>query len=109
MLLTLETKIFITTPRINVRSHVPLLRHLVPSLTLSYPSSILPSLEHIIIINTSNAIPQELTNFHRFDDLPSTNLDLSAIQNQLSEQDVVNLQFTSGTTGSPKAAMLTHQ
>jgi acyl-CoA synthetase (AMP-forming)/AMP-acid ligase II len=27
----------------------------------------------------------------------------------ISPHDVINLQFTSGSTGSPKAAMLTHQ
>jgi long-subunit acyl-CoA synthetase (AMP-forming) len=27
----------------------------------------------------------------------------------VSPHDVVNLQFTSGSTGNPKAAMLTHQ
>jgi acyl-CoA synthetase (AMP-forming)/AMP-acid ligase II len=27
----------------------------------------------------------------------------------ISPHDVVNLQFTSGSTGNPKAAMLTHQ
>jgi long-chain acyl-CoA synthetase len=33
-------------------------------------------------------------------------LDISAT---VSPHDVCNLQFTSGTTGNPKAAMLTHQ
>lgn len=28
---------------------------------------------------------------------------------RFTNHDVCNLQFTSGTTGSPKAAMLTHQ
>lgn len=30
-------------------------------------------------------------------------------EEQLSPHDVCNLQFTSGSTGNPKAAMLTHQ
>lgn len=30
-------------------------------------------------------------------------------QDALSTHDVCNLQFTSGSTGNPKAAMLTHQ
>ncbi|RAH40594.1 acetyl-CoA synthetase-like protein [Aspergillus brunneoviolaceus CBS 621.78] len=32
----------------------------------------------------------------------------AAISRTISPEDVLNLQFTSGTTGSPKAAMLTH-
>ena len=30
-------------------------------------------------------------------------------ENTLHPDDVCNLQFTSGSTGNPKAAMLTHQ
>jgi fatty-acyl-CoA synthase len=33
---------------------------------------------------------------------------LHRIQSSLSPQDVINIQFTSGTTGSPKGAALTH-
>ena len=106
--LTLETKLFITTPKLNQRSHIPLIKHLVPSLSLESPSPVLPSLEHIIIINNSATIPSELSNFLTFDHLPTADVDLTHLQSTLSEHDVVNLQFTSGTTGSSKAAMLTH-
>jgi fatty-acyl-CoA synthase len=34
---------------------------------------------------------------------------LEAIDKRLKASDVVNIQYTSGTTGSPKAAMLTHR
>lgn len=34
---------------------------------------------------------------------------LAAAQAKVMAHDVCNLQFTSGTTGHPKAAMLTHQ
>jgi fatty-acyl-CoA synthase len=34
---------------------------------------------------------------------------LEAIDKRLRASDVVNIQYTSGTTGSPKAAMLTHR
>lgn len=30
-------------------------------------------------------------------------------EDELNPHDVCNLQFTSGSTGNPKAAMLTHQ
>jgi long-subunit acyl-CoA synthetase (AMP-forming) len=66
-------------------------------------------LKHIIIINNSGTIPSELSNFIPFNEIPINHFDLSTIQKEISEHDVVNLQFTSGTTGSPKAAMLTHQ
>ncbi len=34
---------------------------------------------------------------------------LEAVDKRLRASDVVNIQYTSGTTGSPKAAMLTHR
>jgi len=88
---------------------VSLLKHLVPAMSLETPSPVLPTLQHIIIINNSGIIPSELANFLPFNNIPTSTFDLSTIQSQLSYHDVVNLQFTSGTTGSPKAAMLTHQ
>jgi fatty-acyl-CoA synthase len=106
---TVETKLFITIPKLNARSHLPLIKHLVPNLSLSQPSPVLPSLKHIVIIDNSGTIPSELAMFFPFNQLPKGHVDLSAIQKTLSQHDVVNLQFTSGTTGSPKAAMLTHQ
>ncbi|KAJ5864140.1 uncharacterized protein N7529_006056 [Penicillium soppii] len=36
------------------------------------------------------------------------NATLERAERKVTREDVVNLQFTSGTTGSPKAAMLTH-
>jgi long-chain acyl-CoA synthetase len=78
-------------------------------MSLSKPSSVVPSLTHIIIIKNTPEIPPELSNFLPFHRIPPSTVDLTTIQKSLSDQDVVNLQFTSGTTGSPKAAMLTHQ
>ena len=76
---------------------------------MSSPSPVIPSLTHVIIINNGKTIPPDLSGFLQFDKLPTSQLDLSVIQNELSEHDVINLQFTSGTTGLSKAAMLTHQ
>jgi long-subunit acyl-CoA synthetase (AMP-forming) len=78
-------------------------------MSLSSPSSVLPSLKQLIIIKNGPEIPFELANFLPFHEIPRADVDLTAIANTLSEYDVINLQFTSGTTGSPKAAMLTHQ
>jgi long-subunit acyl-CoA synthetase (AMP-forming) len=52
--------------------------------------------------------------FASYDELIRTgnSVSLNAVQRRqetLSAFDVCNLQFTSGSTGNPKAAMLTHQ
>lgn len=38
----------------------------------------------------------------------TSDVDLDRKSDSVNFQDVVNLQYTSGTTGEPKAAMLTH-
>ena len=37
-----------------------------------------------------------------------TNAELEALESTVDPDSTVNLQFTSGTTGAPKAAMLSH-
>lgn len=41
--------------------------------------------------------------------IPLSSNALPAREAELQPEDVCNLQFTSGSTGNPKAAMLTHQ
>lgn len=67
-------------------------------------SNDLPALERIVLLHGSQ---QGLVEFKdivnsRFD------VDIASVQASLSTHDVCNLQFTSGSTGNPKAAELTH-
>jgi len=68
----------------------------------------LPDLKTVCLIRGTNK------SFSKYDDLikeaesiPAHILDI--FDGIISPYDVVNLQFTSGSTGNPKAAMLTHQ
>ena len=68
----------------------------------------LAELEHLIVLGE-----EEHPGFFRFDELPSkataeSASKLDAIQSSLQFDDPINIQFTSGTTGTPKAATLTH-
>lgn len=68
----------------------------------------LPSLVHVV------ALRDEIPEFTAYDKLMSLGSVISPyflyrISATLNTHDVCNLQFTSGSTGSPKAAMLTHQ
>lgn len=55
--------------------------------------------------------PGRFTAYRKLVDLGATVSDekLSSVTAEVRADDVCNLQFTSGTTGHPKAAMLTHQ
>jgi len=68
----------------------------------------LPCLEHLIAISD-----EPIEGFHRFQDISKRTNDTlraeaKAIAAQLSPDDPINIQFTSGTTGFPKGATLTH-
>ncbi|WP_179999754.1 AMP-binding protein [Acinetobacter sp. YH12239] len=68
----------------------------------------LPHLKYLIKIDD-----QQHTGFYRFSDLlvepTSEQLDqLNEIASGLQFDETINIQFTSGTTGSPKGTMLTH-
>ncbi|KAJ4355423.1 uncharacterized protein N0V89_003439 [Didymosphaeria variabile] len=95
------------------RSNIPLLEALVPNLKASkLESEVVPSLQSITLVNNSSG---------RIDTSPykSTISYESVIedgQNGLTLQDdslhpdeIINIQFTSGTTSMPKAACLSHR
>ncbi len=69
----------------------------------------LPSLINVIYIGKRENIPGML----RFSDLINLGKDITDKQlddrlNSLDDNDVINMQYTSGTTGFPKGVMLTH-
>ncbi|WP_187432227.1 3-[(3aS,4S,7aS)-7a-methyl-1,5-dioxo-octahydro-1H-inden-4-yl]propanoyl:CoA ligase [Roseobacter fucihabitans] len=71
------------------------------------PSERLPHLHHIIVMGPD--IPAGMRSFDALcakGDAACVNLD--AITATLDPADVINIQFTSGTTGNPKGASLTH-
>ena len=71
----------------------------------------LQRLPHLKFVIKMDDVPHPA--IHRFSDLigsPTTAQlqQLQAIAAKLQSDEVINIQFTSGTTGSPKATMLTH-
>ncbi|OBT70776.1 hypothetical protein VF21_10141 [Pseudogymnoascus sp. 05NY08] len=68
------------------------------------------SLEHVIMVNGeadhgTHSIPFEEVVLQG----TKSNLDLLAIEWTNNSDDILNLQFTSGSTGNPKASALTHR
>ena len=88
-------------------------RTIVPELSAHQPgglvSSKLPLLKNIVYIGKKEDTP----GMFKFSDLIKmgekiTEQDLDDRMNALSDDDVINMQYTSGTTGFPKGVMLTH-
>ncbi|CRG87648.1 hypothetical protein PISL3812_04668 [Talaromyces islandicus] len=101
-------------PRRPPRDNTPLIKHIVPDLqTAHLHSELVPTLKHIVIVDNSagrvdTAAYSPLTPYTSI--LSSLRPDGDPLPPQnLSNNDVVNIQFTSGTTSIPKAACLTHR
>ena len=89
------------------------LREVIPDLDRSEPGSTavaqLPSLNTIVYIGTRERVPGML----RFEEVIEagrliSDEALTLREESLNCHDVVNMQYTSGTTGFPKGVMLTH-
>lgn len=69
------------------------------------------SLERVVLLRPEKS---RSPRFQLYEDLITkgrqvSDADLEARMQSVDPSDVCNLQFTSGTTGNPKAAMLTHK
>ena len=92
--------------------YVETLYTVVPELRQSEPGKVasakLPFLKHIVFIGEQT--PSGMVNFDLLlelgRDVPDA--ELAAVEATLDRHDVINMQYTSGTTGFPKGVMLTH-
>lgn len=95
------------------RENITLLKDICPDLGNKLTSKAVPSLKNLILVDNSNK---------RIDVSPlNATTPFSALLGEqylgqrvvpdspLHHDDTINIQFTSGTTSSPKAAMLTHR
>jgi fatty-acyl-CoA synthase len=102
----------ITAARFKTSDYLGMLRELAPELALAAPGKLsaarLPALRLAISIG-EECVPGML----RFDDVAALagtaeHEQLAALADELQFDDPINVQFTSGTTGFPKGATLTH-
>ncbi|KAH9019411.1 acetyl-CoA synthetase-like protein [Lactarius hengduanensis] len=111
-------------PQIRTSSYLTLLSEALPSLRKFTPGEIqeeaLPGLKHVVVIDNTH----EPKRFHEmlgdircavdfrevllWSDKGKEGRLVKETQGSLNKDDVINLQFTSGTTGRPKAVSLTH-
>jgi fatty-acyl-CoA synthase len=103
----------ICAERLKTSNYLEMLQTICPELREcaagSLKSAKLPSLEIVIRLGTGAS-----AGMFNFEDLLARgqqNMDVAALQEAASSQncmDPINIQFTSGTTGNPKGATLTH-
>ncbi|CBY02075.1 hypothetical protein IAQ61_006660 [Plenodomus lingam] len=100
-------------PRKDPRSNIPLLTHLVPNLAgITLQSELVPSLQHVVLVDNSQGRVDisEQKSLTRYQHVMEDGAHDSALEDQgLDANDIVNIQFTSGTTSMPKAACLSHR
>lgn len=107
-----DTKMLVMIDGFKGNDYVATINELCPSLKTSQPGSLsetdFPFLKSVVHVG-----PQEVPGMMQFEDLFRLGKEIdqneySRIQDSLDPQDVVNMQYTSGTTGFPKGVMLTH-
>lgn len=92
--------------------YVATLHEVVPELVAAQDGNVstakLPFLKRVVFIGKET--PTGFLNFERIvelgKDVPDS--ELAAVEATLDVHDVINMQYTSGTTGFPKGVMLTH-
>ena len=102
----------VTAAQFKSSDYLAMLRQLAPELAAASPGNLhaprLPDLRLVITIGAHNA-----HGMARFDDVAGLTGEaerrrLAAIAEELQFDDPINIQFTSGTTGFPKGATLSH-
>ena len=105
-------------PRFRSSDYVGMLQELIPELqgnNTEFTSKALPNLHRIVVYNPDDPLHTEtpaagFTSWqeviHAAETISQQELDEQTLK--LDRDDVINIQYTSGTTGFPKAVMLTH-
>jgi len=107
-----ECKALIVSPGFKSSDYLAILRELAPELAECAPGQLicakLPALKLVIRLGAERTAG--MLNFAALLDAASASdlTRLAALGATLQFDDPINIQFTSGTTGSPKAATLTH-
>jgi fatty-acyl-CoA synthase len=106
-------KALILAPGFKSTDYLSTLTGLAPELTDCAPGRLISSrLPHLnIVIRMGEEKSPGMLNFNEVRALggPAHRLRLDDLSRALDPDDAINIQFTSGTTGSPKGATLTHK
>jgi fatty-acyl-CoA synthase len=107
-----ECRALVLAESFKSSKYFEMIQALAPELESSEPGKLgsakLPNLE--MVIGFADAIPDGFIDFSSLEEPLSRNQRdrIRELAKSLSPFDAINIQFTSGTTGSPKGATLTH-
>ncbi|MEW6371429.1 MAG: AMP-binding protein [Pseudomonadota bacterium] len=102
----------ILSPSFKTSDYIGMVQDVVPEITDAKPSMLksskLPELRHVIRLGSGQT--PGMLNFEALmaEPAPAQLEQLARLESELQFDEPVNIQFTSGTTGSPKGATLTH-
>ena len=109
-----DTKMLIMIPGVKNNNYVEHITGLVPALKTNTPDQIsekkLPFLKSVVLVGGENQRAKGMYDFEEIYKL-GKEVPQSVIEDSIANietHDVINMQYTSGTTGFPKGVMLTH-
>lgn len=109
-----DAKMLVMIPEVKGNDYIDHITGLMPSLLTEDPDNIgdarLPHLKRVVLIGDSDKKPRGMHVFEELytlaDTVPESVVEQSIAG--LTTHEVINMQYTSGTTGFPKGVMLTH-
>lgn len=110
-------KALVTMARFKTSDYLAMLRELAPELAAAAPGALqaarLPALRTVVWIDEGPGQGADEPGLLRFSELmargDAQDARIDAVAATLKNTDPINIQFTSGTTGFPKGATLTHR
>jgi len=109
-----QCRVLVMARALKSSDYVSILRELAPEIDRTPADGRLrcerlPRLRHVVLIG-DGPVPAGATGFKSFLRLagPAQKSRLSSLSATLDPDDAINIQFTSGTTGAPKGATLSH-
>jgi fatty-acyl-CoA synthase len=101
-----DVKLLFIADRFLKIDFIAMLKEICPAINQRLPDPGIPLLENIVVIG--NDVPAGALRFNEFKSYSSSKASGSLHSNDTHPDDVLLMQFTSGTTSFPKGVMLSH-